>query len=74
VLESNRRWFTDGSGRAVYLAGSHVWQSLQDNGLLIRGAVSNPPTAFDYDGYLAFLVRHHHNFSVSGAGDDEVDG
>ncbi len=62
VLESNPRWFTDGSGRAVCLAGSHVWQSLQDNGLLIRGAVSNPPPVFDYDAYLAFLRQHNHNF------------
>lgn len=62
VLESNPRWFADGSGRAVCLAGSHVWQSLQDNGLLIRGAVSDPPPVFDYDAYLGFLRRHHHNF------------
>mgnify|MGYP000848491357 CR=1 FL=1 len=62
VLDSNPRWFTDGSGRAIALAGSHVWQSLQDNGLLIRGATSNPPPVFDYDGYLAFLKKHNHNF------------
>src|SRR5918998_6279356 len=62
VLESNPRWFTDGSGRAVYLAGSHIWQSLQDNGLLIPGAVSDPPPVFDYKGYLDFLERHNHNF------------
>jgi hypothetical protein len=62
VLDSNPRWFTDGSGRAVYLAGSHVWQSLQDSGLLIRGAVSNPPEIFDYDAYLDFLEGHNHNF------------
>jgi hypothetical protein len=62
VLTSNPRWFTDGSGKAVYLAGSHTWQSLQDSGLLIRGAVQNPPPAFDYTGYLDLLERHHHNF------------
>jgi len=62
VLDSNPRWFTDGSGRAVALAGSHVWQSLQDSGLLIRGAVSTPPPVFDYDAYLAFLKKHDHNF------------
>jgi hypothetical protein len=62
VVESNPRWFTDGSGRAIYLAGSHTWQSLQDNGLLIRGATSDPPPAFDYDAYLSFLERHNHNF------------
>jgi hypothetical protein len=62
VLADNPRWFTDGSGKAVYLAGSHVWQSLQDNGLLIRGATTNPPPVFDYDAYLSFLTRHNHNF------------
>jgi len=62
VLTSNPRWLADGSGKAVYLAGSHIWQSLQDNGLIIRGAVQNPPPRFDYDGYLRFLERHNHNF------------
>jgi hypothetical protein len=62
VLQSNPRWFTDGSGRAVYLAGSHTWQSLQDSGLLIRDAVSDPPPVFDYEAYLALLQRHNHNF------------
>jgi len=59
---SNPRWFADGSGRAVLLAGSHVWQNLQDSGLLIRGATSNPPPAFDYEGYLNRLQRYNHNF------------
>jgi hypothetical protein len=62
VLPSNPRWFADPSGKAVYLAGSHIWQSLQDNGLIIRGATSNPPPVFDYEGYLRFLERHNHNF------------
>jgi hypothetical protein len=62
VLQSNPRWFADPSGKAVYLSGSHVWQSLQDNGLIIKGATSDPPPAFDYDGYLNFLRKHNHNF------------
>jgi hypothetical protein len=64
VLPSNPRWFSDGSGKAVLLAGSHIWQSLQDNGLIMKGerASSNPPPVFDYDGYLDFLSRHNHNF------------
>lgn len=64
VLESNPRWFTDGSGKAVYLAGSHVWQNLQDNGLIIRGSAgtSNPPPVFDYEGYLDKLAAWNHNF------------
>jgi hypothetical protein len=62
VSSTNPRWFVDPNGKAVYLAGSHVWQNLQDNGLIIRGATSNPPPRFDYDRYLDFLERHHHNF------------
>ena len=62
ALASNPHWFTDGTGRAVLLAGSHTWQNLQDNGLLIKGATSDPPPVFDYPGYLSTLARHHHNF------------
>lgn len=58
----NPRWFADASGKAIVLVGSHVWQNLQDNGLIIRGAVQNPPPVFDYDGYLNFLNYHGHNF------------
>jgi hypothetical protein len=60
-LSSNPRWFTDGSGRAVFLAGSHAWWNLQDNNLLmVEGG--DPPPVFDYDGFLDFLERHDHNF------------
>ncbi|HBY60367.1 MAG TPA: hypothetical protein DEH78_11125 [Solibacterales bacterium] len=62
VLPSNPRWFADPSGKAVVLAGSHVWQNLQDNGLIVKGAVGNPPPVFDYDGYLDTLSHHGHNF------------
>lgn len=62
VLASNPRWLAEPSGKAVLLTGSHVWWNLQDNGLLIRGAVSSPPPVFDYAGYLDFLKRHNHNF------------
>ena len=60
-LSSNPRWFTDGSGRAVLLAGSHTWWVLQDNNLLmVEGG--DPPPVFDYEGFLDLLVRHDHNF------------
>jgi hypothetical protein len=62
VNPANPRWFVDGSGKAVVLVGSHTWQSLQDNGLLMKGAVSNPPAVFDYDGYLSWLANNNHNF------------
>lgn len=55
VLEANRRYFTDGSGRAVLLAGAHTWNNLVDMG------PSDPPPAFDYAGFLDFLGKHGHN-------------
>src|SRR5213593_759006 len=55
VSKENPRYFTDGSGKAIYLTGSHTWNSLQDMGY------SDPPPAFDFDAYLDFLEQHHHN-------------
>ncbi|MBM3853752.1 MAG: hypothetical protein FJ399_11440, partial [Verrucomicrobia bacterium] len=56
VYPENPRYFTDGSGRPVYLTGSHTWQNLQDLG------PSNPPPVFDYDRYLDVMEKHGHNF------------
>src|SRR5262245_61160029 len=56
VDETNGRYFTDGGGRAILLSGSHTWLNLQD------GVLTDPPPAFDYTGWLDFLVAHHHNF------------
>ena len=56
VSRENGRYFVDGSGRAVYLTGSHYWLNLQD------GVLTEPPPAFDYTGYLDFLVAQNHNF------------
>ena len=53
---TNPRYFTDGSGKAIYLTGSHTWDNLQDIGH------ADPPPAFDFDAYLEFLNGHHHNF------------
>jgi hypothetical protein len=52
----NPRYFTDGSGKAIYLVGSHTWQTLKDRSL------TDPPPPFDYNGWLDFLVAHNHNF------------
>ena len=60
-LESNPRYFTDGSGRAVLLVGSHNWHNFQDNGHRLPES-QDPPPAFDYDAYLDFLEKHDHNF------------
>jgi IPT/TIG domain/Family of unknown function (DUF6298) len=56
VLTPNPRYFTDGSGKAIALGGSHVWHDLVDSG------PTYPPAPFEYSGYLDFLVQHGHNF------------
>ena len=56
VLRANPRYFTDGSGKAVYLTGCHTWPSLVDMG------PSDPPPRFDFGAYLDFLERYGHNF------------
>jgi len=56
VHPKNPRYFTDGSGKAVYLTAAHTWANLQDIGF------TDPPPAFDYTAYLDFLQKHHHNF------------
>src|SRR5919108_1501195 len=56
VLPSNPRYFTDGSGKAVYLTGSATHANFKDWGY------SDPPSRFDYTEYLNFLQQHNHNF------------
>ncbi|MBN2271855.1 MAG: DUF4091 domain-containing protein [Sedimentisphaerales bacterium] len=62
IHPTNPRYFTDGkkmpdgSLRAVYLTGAHTWNNLIDMGR------SDPPEPFDFNTYLDFLQRHHHNF------------
>ena len=60
-LDSNPRYFTDGSGKAILLAGSHNWHNFQDNGHRLPES-QDPPPAFDYEAYLDLLERHGHNF------------
>jgi len=42
IHPKNPRYFTDGSGRAIYLTGSHTWANLQDQG------PKDPPPPFEY--------------------------
>lgn len=56
VHPSNSRYFTDQSGRAIYITGSHTWLTLQDRSL------SEPSPPFDYEAYLAFMESYNHNF------------
>lgn len=55
VHPENGRYFTDNSGKAIYLTGSHTWANFQEIGL--------PGDAlFDWEGYLDLLEDNHHNF------------
>lgn len=56
VHPDNPRYFTDDSGKAILLVGSHTWNNLVDM------APADSPEVFDYDGYLDWLVARRHNF------------
>jgi hypothetical protein len=72
VHPDNPRYFTDGtkgpdgSLRAIYLTGAHTWNNLVDMGR------SDPPEEFDFEAYLDFLERRHHNFIRLWAWDSTV--
>jgi len=55
---TNQRYFTDGSGKVIFLTGSHTWANLQD----ITYAAKPSPPPFDFQAYLSFLKDHNHNF------------
>ena len=57
VNSANPRYFTDGSGKAVYLTGSHTWANLMD-----RGTLHPPQVPFDYPAYMKWMVAHNFNF------------
>ncbi|MFV0267650.1 MAG: DUF6298 domain-containing protein [Draconibacterium sp.] len=56
VLHSNPRYFTDNSGKAIFLTGSHSWENFQD----MSSKEGRPK--FDWTGYLDFMEMHSHNF------------
>ncbi|MCP5005508.1 MAG: hypothetical protein GY941_16455 [Planctomycetes bacterium] len=56
VHPANPRYFTNNTGKVIYLTGSHTWTNLCDQG------TADPPPAFDYPGYLDALERYDHNF------------
>ena len=58
VWSANPRYFADGKGRPVFLAGSHTWNSLQNYTYAEKPA----PPPFDFEAYLAFLRERHLNF------------
>jgi uncharacterized repeat protein (TIGR01451 family) len=54
----NPHYFVDGNGNAVYLTGSHTWNSFQDWGT--NGSV----TPLDFPTFVSFLTAHGHNFTL----------
>ncbi len=56
VSSENPRYLTDGSGKAVFLAGSNYWNLFQDGGR------TNPPPPFDFDAFVQFAVDHGYNY------------
>jgi hypothetical protein len=56
VHRRNPRYFADRDGRAVLLAGSHTWATVQEAGPV------DPPDPFDWQGWLEFMVGRGHNF------------
>jgi hypothetical protein len=62
ILKSNPRYFTDGTGRALYLTGSHVWWSLLGGNTWRAACLPIKPGPFNYANYLRQLGRYNHNF------------
>jgi hypothetical protein len=58
ALSSNPNYFTDGTGKAVYLTGSHTWNTFQDWG------TNDSIQLLDFDAFVKMLVAHHHNFTL----------
>jgi hypothetical protein len=56
VSEKNPRYFTDNSGKVIYLTGSHTWNNLVDMTTDIS------PEKFDYPGYIRWMKSLNHNF------------
>jgi hypothetical protein len=58
ALSTNPHYFTDGSGKAIYLTGSHTWNNFQDWG------TNDAVQPLDFAAYVKMLVGHHHNFTL----------
>jgi hypothetical protein len=54
---ANPRYFTDASGKAIYLTGSHTWAVMQD--IWLEG---EPPIITDYNAFVTMLADYGHNF------------
>lgn len=68
VHPSNPRYFTDPSGKPLYLTGSHTWGNFPTPTLDLPAQ----PPAMDYSWYLDFLTQHGHNFMRLWASEDST--
>jgi len=55
VNPQNPRYFTDGSGKAVYLSGLQFWDALREDG-------TPQPEGMEFDGFLKLVDRYGMNF------------
>ena len=55
-LDTNPNYFTDNSGKAIFLTGSHTWENFQD----IYSEENMPK--LDWKEYLDMMESKHHNF------------
>jgi len=62
VFRANPRYFTDGTGRPVYLTGSHVWWNLVGGSTWNAECSYGPAQPFSFEQYLNELATHGHNF------------
>ena len=51
-------YFADGTGKAIYLTGSHTWNTVQDWGT--NGRIQ----PLDFPAYVKMLLAHNHNFTL----------
>lgn len=58
TCSENPRYFTDDTGKAIYLTGTHTWSVFQD-AVTADGKVVSP---FDYDAYLREMKDRGFNF------------
>jgi hypothetical protein len=56
----NTRYFVNPAGNGVFLAGSHTWDDFQDTDTTL----GSTPAAFDFTGFVNFLVAHQQNATI----------
>ena len=61
VHPGNPRYFTDGSGRAIYLGGHQSFVDLQDISFN-KEFIRNRERILDWDEYVKFMKTHNFNY------------